>query len=274
MRVLFYGGCHAQVLHQMFDAFAVGEHEYRHLINFALIASGEPFPYDTLPRFDWVVFSPIMHQPGYNTADLPERCRNLGVRTASYPWLQWNGYFPGVAKGVSPLAGDEWFYPRLSEQARRATSLPAFEDQVYDGFRAAAAGEPDSAGWASDALAETSGRLAQHERQSAVDLPVSQFIEAAWRQVRLFLTPDHPSIALYRVVAAAVADHLGIPLDRSLAYTAWEPQAAPQTPILPAVHHHLGLRFRGGDYASTEGDRSLINLRGYLRLVYEGVRKP
>ena len=269
MKVLFYGGCHAQVLRRIFREFADGNHEYHELINFVRIAAGEPFPYEMLPGFDWVVFSPIVNQPGYNTASLPEHCRGLGVRTLSFPWLQWSGYFPGIAKGASPLGCDEWHYPHLAEQARRAASLEAFERQVYDGWRDAAEGEPDSAGWVRGALAETSDRLARRERECGIDLPVSQFIDATWRRVRLFLTPDHPSIALYRVVAAGIAERLGIALDRSLAYTAWEPQAAPQTPILPSVHHHLGLPFTGGDYAGTEGGGSL-SLQCYLRQVYQG----
>ena len=269
MRVLFYGGCHAQVLRQMFATFAEGEHDYQQLTNFTLIAAGQPFPYDMLPGFEWVVFSPIVNQPGYETAMLPERCRDLGVRSISFPWLQWNGYFPGIVKGVSPFAADEWHYPHLIEQARRATSLQAFERRVYEGFRDAAEGEPDSAGWVRAAVTETSEHLERLERDCAVDLPISGFI-AAWRyRVRLFLTPDHPSIALYRVIAADLARHLGIALDGSLAYTAREPQAAPQTPILPSVHHHLGLPFTGGDYAGEVGGP--VNLRLYLRRLYDAV---
>ena len=267
MRVLFYGGCHAQALRQIFDSFAEGGHEYQQLINFALIGSRQQFPYDTLPSFDWVVFSPIVNQAGYDTATLPERCRDVGARSLCFPWLQWNGYFPGIAKGASPFAVDEWHYPHLTGQARRAGSLRTFERQVYEGFRDAAEGEPDSAGWVRAAAVETSNHLARHERDCAVDVPVSGFINT-WRdRVRLFLTPDHPSIALYRVVAAGIAERLGIQLDRSLAYTAWEPQATPQTPILPSAHHHLGLAFTGGDHAAADG--SAINLRQYLERLYE-----
>jgi len=271
VKVLFYGGCHAQALRRIFDTFAAGGHDYRELVNFVLIASGEPFPYDMLPGFDWVVFSPILNQPGYDTAGLPERCRKVGVRTLSFPWLQWSGYFPGIAKGVSPLGHDEWFYPHLTARAGRASSLRAFERETYDGFLDAAQGEPDSAEWVRGALAETSGILARRERECAVDLPVSQFIEAWHRKTRLFLTPDHPSIALYRIVAAGVSERLGIPLDRSLAYTSWEPQPTPQTPIMPAVHHHLALPFTGGDYAGAETADAPMNLSRYLGRLHRSV---
>ena len=116
MNVLLYGGCHALVLRNYLEGACPGEVACTLIVNFELIRSGAPFPYDALGGFDAVVYSPIENKGAYNTAHLDDACRRLGIPAIRYPWLEWHGYCPGAAKGA--FAGRvQWFYPALAAAA-------------------------------------------------------------------------------------------------------------------------------------------------------------
>lgn len=265
MRVLFYGGCHATILRFIFDRFAAPGHEFQHLTNFVLIAAQTPFPYEDLRRYDWVVYSPILHQDGYSTETLQAFCNEHAIRTLSFPWLEWRGYFPGVAKGRTPAEPTGWFYPYLSDLALASDSFAAFEQQVFEPDRS------DPAVIERTRLADANlDHLTAREAQLGVDLTISPILRAHSAQRRLFLTPDHPSINLYRLLAAQVAERLGLRLGRTLETTAWEPQFGTKTPILPDVHDRLGLLFRDSDCQSERlvGGHDTTDLSGYLQRIF------
>src|SRR4051812_46543726 len=89
-RILFYGGCHAGSLAQIFRQFSLDNTVYFDSItNFEIIANKIKFPYEDIGRWSAVVFSPITSYPGYETVRLLEACKQAGVLAVSYPWLEW-----------------------------------------------------------------------------------------------------------------------------------------------------------------------------------------
>ena len=92
-KVLFYGGCHANVLRAIFDRYCLYKDvKFDLIMNYLLIAAGKEFPYEELYKYDMVIYSPISNHGTYNTSNLLKACGDFGVKTLCYPWLQWNGY--------------------------------------------------------------------------------------------------------------------------------------------------------------------------------------
>jgi len=114
MKVLFYGGCHAPILCQIFKrhATSVTADSFEFLVNFKIIDSGKPFPYSDAKKYSTVVMSPINNQGQWNTEHLLEFCRSNGIKTVVFPWLQWNGYFPEVEKSGPKSRQGDWRYKK------------------------------------------------------------------------------------------------------------------------------------------------------------------
>jgi hypothetical protein len=249
MRVLFYGGCHALALETLFRASAAGSHRFSSLQNFELINSGTPFPYERLTSCDAVVYSPVRNKDQWNTSHLQERCDALGIPTVRFPWLQWNGYFPDVTH--LDRAPHIWGYQRLIDLAGQGAGFPELLAEARQGF--------DPVGYARYAF----DRL--EENESDVDIPISGFIRRAYREQRLFLTPNHPALPLYLYVQKQVAHRLGIQLKWFVRHEELHPDAFL---ILPTAAHALGLRFAGDEYRPAEWKQG-IGLEPFLSLTLE-----
>lgn len=223
MNVLFYGGCHAYVLKNTFKAFASEDHNFDCLINFDLIRSGKPFPWNKALEYDAIVFSPIKHVD-YPTEKLIKFCDKHGIRHISYPWMQWNGYFPDVKKGDF-LNGISWMYPNMHEDDGGLSP-----DRIKENFET------------SNAL------LSKFESHHQTDISIYRFVRENFREKRLFLTPDHPTAFLYKHLVRRVADRLDIDLDLSYWLSAHEPQGGIKVPIRPGVAEVLDLDFVDADF--------------------------
>lgn len=199
-RVLFYGGCHAQILQRIFrEHGSVPGARYDCVVNFRLIESGQPFPLQQALACDAVVLSPILNRPGYLTADLVPVLRAGGVRVLSFPWLQWQGYFPLVRK--APFMGQSaWHHALLPPEVWEAPPQ-AMVNRVMEQLA-----DPDLP---QEHLARTTQVLRRNEELGECEIRVADHILAHHRQQRLFMTPDHPAKALYEVVAGAVSEALG-----------------------------------------------------------------
>ncbi|QRM35615.1 WcbI family polysaccharide biosynthesis putative acetyltransferase [Microvirga sp. VF16] len=257
MKVLFYGGCHAGVLRRAFERFAPEGHTFDHITNFTLIASRKPFPYDYAATFDAVVYSPIANKGDYNTDRLKAFCEANGIQTVCFPWLQWNGYFPGCIQGQL-LGFKGWIYPQLFDLM---AEMPF--DLAYDMLlRATFLGDT-----VHSALERTTEHLVAHETTMETDFRVSDFILQHYKRSRLFLTPNHPSTTLYKYVAWRIAEHLGISLDKGFFTSGSELQPEKRVPILPGVADQLGLEFCDSDFEDRENlPRRVFSLREYLTL--------
>mgnify|MGYP007051637825 CR=1 FL=1 len=249
MKVLFYGGCHASALKDIFQRVARGNHEFSALTNYLIIQEGKPFPYEILPTIDAIVFSPIRNKGAWNTSHLEERCSELNIPYISYPWLQWNGYFPGIRKieGIPPHV---WGLAPLMDALERGASVDDLERE--------ATLNPSLESQAKAFAADATKQLRMHEE--GVDIPISGFVETRHRDERLFYTPDHPAPPIYKHVVEQIAGRLGI--QRRLFGKVRSPHTD-RLPILPVVAKALRLRFEATEFA-LENQPKPIPLRDYL----------
>lgn len=262
LRVLFYGGCHATALRDIFLNYVSDDIEAEVMTNFQMISKNIPFPYGKVGSYDAVIFSPINREGPYNTGNLLETCREKGVKAISYPWIEWRGYWPGATKSNTGW-GNLWSSHLLPDLARQSKTLQEFEDRTYD---AASLGQI-----AEKNIEMAISALRQREMKSGVDFPVTDFIADNYRKSRLMLTPDHASNELYGYLVPKIAEGLGLRLDRSFAHLGRDIQHGILIPILPAVADHLGLSFRCGDFLHQDFiGPDPLPFRDYLKLHFYG----
>lgn len=260
MRVLFYGGCHADVLHKLFARFCL-ESDYIGdlLTNYLLIAEKDSFPYEDLHKYDYVVYNPILNKGNFNTIYLKDYCDAHGIRSVCYPWLQWTGYAPKSHK----VEGLDWIFPDLLRERSR---FARFED-----FRSWVLG-----GWLTEAdiknnFEYTTNYLTDHEVKGGCDIKMSDFILDNYQKRKLFVTPDHPATFTYVHMAHLVAEKLGVELDESLRGLVSELQYEHFLPVIPAVTDVLGLNFCDSEYSfhNVLGPR-VYGLSEWLKIFYFG----
>lgn len=240
MRVLIYGGCHAGVLKRVLSRHAAGEHVFDTLINFQLIRTKTPFPYERLGQYDAVVFSPVLNQGDWNTEYLEAACKTAGIKTVKFPWLQWGGYWPKARKRYWGRNA-EWGLPSLTDLGYRIDGFEPFYEALFD----PAHFEADLSGW----LDFTTTRLMEHERAGGVDIRISDWIIQNYAAKQLFLTPDHPSTELYKFVMHQLGELLGLRLDPGFYASSLQLQEGVRLPILPAMQKALGLSFASAEWA-------------------------
>lgn len=232
MKVLFYGGCHAEVLCDIFNKYCTTDFTGALITNYRLIERGEAFPYESLPDYDAVLFSPILNKGDYNTAHLREACAARQLKTICYPWLQWNGYYPGLRK----YAEQGWAYELLAERAKAFSDFEAYKAWVMqDPFT-----EAEILAMSEQSLL----RLREVETSEGISLRLSDLVEAHATSQRLFLTPDHPTLFVYKRLARDIARQLGVALADEFYDSVRELHPDQFVPILPAVERALGLGFK------------------------------
>jgi hypothetical protein len=234
MRILFYGGCHAAALRRIFERYAPDVEYVDHLTNFRIIRENAPVPYEDFRQFDWIIFSPILNKNEYNTIHVENFCRKNNIKYLKYPWLQWEGCFPAMKKTASAW----WWCTGLDQLAAESPSFEAFREAVLFG----------------NALAEEAVRNLEktttflRRREADADVTISQFIADRYKDERLFLTPDHAAIPLYRYLVRQIADAIRCKMDESFYFSTEEVQPETEHPILPSVARALELRFVGGNF--------------------------
>lgn len=240
MKVLFYGGCHANIFKRAFDRYAEGEYEFESLINHTLISSGTPFPYERLNQYGLIVFSPIRNKSAWNTAHLEEACSCLRVKCIKYPFLQWSGYWPMQQRrmwGNKHIESASHLLERLSEKYK---SFDEFYEKLFDReiFR-----EIEES-W----LKSSIQKIREYEAVTKVDISIADYIYNNFSNIQLFLTPTHPSTHFYSYIVSQIAQMGGIKLDPALFYTSHEFQAGVRTPIIPGIADLLGLKFKSSQW--------------------------
>ena len=244
----------------LIQSLAADEWSLTLLINFQLIASGQPFPYETLAHYDFVIFSPIENKGCYNTSELRRHCLSVGCRTISFPWLEWHGYCPGAQKGFFK-GRFQWHYPQLMTLAAEFSSLEHFHDHVL-------AKVPNDQTIMFTVELST-GMIRSAEMRNETDVRVADFITDRFRSSRLFMISDHPSLLLYRHVLDQILDAMDIPSVVDATIFIDEPQWHVRTPILPRVANYLGLDFQDTEWFDHDLLPGLkVGLRTYLALYY------
>ncbi len=260
MKILFYGGCHASAFRRIAEQFSSGTHQFDHLTNYSMIQRGEPFPFEFAAGFDLIIFSPIMNKGDWNTDRLETFCAKIGIPFIKFPWIQWEGYFPGMKKlNLGWHAG--WWNVALKEEATKYENFDLFYQAVLEG--------DVLANEAKDNLNKTTNTLRLREQESEVLISISDFITDNYQAERLMLTPDHASTSIYKHIFRQIEDIVGKVVDPGFYHTAMQIQHGLESPILPSVARALDLRFAGSDYRNIDfsGD-ALIILKDYLRLQY------
>ena len=259
IKILLYGGCHALVLRDLFETlFDSADVELQLLINFHLIASAQPFPYERLNWCDVFIYSPIENKGEYNTDLLLERCHASDATPLCFPWMEWHGYCPGAVKGVFK-GRFQWYYPALIALAERFERFGPFMDHVVANFPA------------NDVIDQTfavsGGKLASSEARHEMPVRISGFIETFYRSSRLFMISDHPSLILYLHVLDQISERVGLRRRHELQRD--EPQWRWRTPILPKVAERLRLSFTDTGWVDDEliPNRTL-SLETYLGLYF------
>ncbi|MFZ2987817.1 WcbI family polysaccharide biosynthesis putative acetyltransferase [Ideonella sp.] len=239
MKLLIYGGCHAEILKRIILRYGEGIKNVSIVTNFKIIAKKSPFPLNRLDGVDLVIFNPIHRDDEYNTRNLERELESRSIRYIKYPWLQWSGYWPNARRRYWGT-DSEWGMPLLDALANSSKDFEEFSRKAHD---------PEAFQLiAESALQATSNRLIQGEVADEVHVKISDFILNNYRKKRLFLTPDHPSIHLYRHVVLKLAKLGGFSIDPSFLSSAIEPQPRAMTPILPGVARALGLKFDASDW--------------------------
>lgn len=260
MKIFFYGGCHAIILNERFKQFVNEPIESDLLVNFLLIASGEPFPYSRLKDFDCVVYSPIENKGDYNTDKLTDYCASNAIKCISYPWLEWHGYCPGAVKGDF-LNQTEWHYPELLKKRVEFTSFADFSEFAVKEF-------PDDH-TIDSSMERSSAILSALEERNNTDVRISGFIRDNFQTSRLFNISDHPSNALYVHVMKEIARTLDLDFDDERAAGATDWQWQERTPIFPRVRERLGLEFGDPIWRSeTKFPNVTVPLETYLQLYF------
>ena len=261
MHILFYGGCHAVALKKIFQRFAIpsAHHFFTALVNFQLIDAKEPFPYARMDSYDAIVFSPIYNQPGYNTAELMEFCSKRSKKSVPFPWIQWNGYFPSAAK-KSGARDSGWGYNFVHQLAAQSKN---YQDYV----RAVENGLPISE--VKSYFDKSTNRLIEDEYRGQMEIKLSEFILQNFKERRLFFTPDHPTMYVYKFLAPLIAEKIGLELDSSFASSGFEPQYGIKLPIFPIVAQQLGLNFVDSDYQHSEKlPGNWLHMHDYLKSIW------
>lgn len=262
-KVLLYGGCHAVVLRDLLHAIFADRIAATVLVNFELIRSAQPFPYDRLKDFDAVFFSPIENKGEYNTVHLVEACRAIHVDAFCFPWLEWHGYCPGASKAIFKNRF-QWRYGGLAEAAASFDDFETFVEWAIAAY-------PDDA--TIDAVfARSTAMQRDAERRHDMQVRISDFVLEHHRYSRLFLISDHPSLALYSHVLHQMLHLLdidGAAACTRLARDGVEPQWQWRTPIFPRVAERLDLRFSDTRWIDEDivPGRS-VDLRSYLTLYF------
>lgn len=260
MNLLIYGGCHAAILKALIDDLGPPDrHTVDALINFQLIASGQPFPYEDLARYDAVLFSPIENKGSYNTIHLVQACADAGVAAIGFPWLEWRGYTPTAVKGEF-WGQRQWFFPDLFELRPDFAIFKAFAAFVRAEY-------PSNRTILSNSRYSTK-MLVELENRNECPIRISSLIEERFRDRRLFITPDHPSIVVYRSVIEQAERILGTRLVTRWPEAMPEPQTEERTPMLPRVEACHDLRFTDPYWRATNQPARNVDLDAYLALYF------
>lgn len=265
MRLLIYGGCHALIIKRLIDELGPpGRHRVDLLINFQVVASGEPFPYARIRDYDAVIYSPIRNKGDHNTVFLDAACLDAGVPAIRFPWLEWHGHAPGADKDRF-WGHHGWFFPGLIDLSRAFWDLGSFSRHVRAEF-------PSEDG-IRQVFAYSTRKLIDQEQRCGCEVRISDFILSGFRERRMFLIPDHPTVVLYRHVVEAIERLVGTRLVASWPADLPEFQPEERTPILPRVAAATGLSFSDTSWRSETQPLGAMDLDAFLALHFQAGRR-
>lgn len=196
MKLIIYGGCHANHLAGFIKRLAKDEVEIETIINFRLIQSGEPFPLERLGSAYGFICSPVNNKPGYNTKEIVEHCRQNSIRTYTYPWLRFDGYFPLIKRVMNG-----WRYMLTAEKGELFDdeNLTSQRQKINEYLRRKLTSE-----YIQSHIDESLDELKRREKAAKSDFKLSSYIQKSSSGKPLFFTPEHASNAVYEQIALSI----------------------------------------------------------------------
>ncbi|MCJ2136715.1 WcbI family polysaccharide biosynthesis putative acetyltransferase [Methylobacterium sp. J-026] len=265
MKLLLYGGCHAVIIKRLIDELGPAHrHQVECLVNFQLINSGKSFPYESLPAYDAVIYSPISNKGEYNTSFLDEACLAANVQAIRFPWLEWHGYAPSAQKKLF-WGHHGWYFPELVSSSCNFTN---FDDFVYFALNEFPSYETIKLSYE-----YSTNRIIDQEIGSKCEIRVSDFILKNYQDRRLFLIPDHPTTYLYQYILNEIEALVGTPLVAAWPSNLPELQPEERTPILPRIASEMGLTFNDTSWCSETQPLSAMDVNAFLALHFEAGRE-
>jgi tetratricopeptide (TPR) repeat protein len=108
----------------------------------------------------------------------------------------------------------------------------------------------------------------QRIRDNQTGISTASFIEARFRDERIFLTPDHPELSLFKLLAGQVYEQIGVSreqIQQALAKLRVSPFPLSALPIHPSVIAHFGLRIADVSTRYQYHDEGKYTFEQYVR---------
>ena len=238
MKLIIYGGCHANHLANFIKRLAKHEITIETIINFQLIQSNQSFPYDKIKDIDGFICSPVINKPGYNTKQIIEHCRRKGIATYIYPWLRFDGYFPLIKRVTNG-----WRYALATKQFDHLfdqEDLTSQRQKISEYLQKKLTSE-----YIQGHVEKSINELKKREKAANSDFTLSNYIQSTSSRKPLFFTPEHASNAVYKQIALSIMNKFKIE-EKSINESndmaqIDEVQSFYRVPIFRQVAEHLGI---------------------------------
>ena len=237
MKLIIYGGCHANHLAGFIKRLAKDEVEIETLINFQLIQSGEAFPLERLGGTNGFICSPVNNKPGFNTKEIIEYCEKKGIMTYTYPWLRFDGYFPLIKRVMNG-----WRYIFTAEKGDIFDDkcLASQRQKINKYLQIKLTSE-----YIQTHIDESLNELRRREKAAKSDFKLSSYVQQCSSDKPLFFTPEHASNAVYEQIALSILHKFGLDTKQitsdNILSEVDEVQSLYRVPIFEQVAKHFGV---------------------------------
>lgn len=244
---LIYANCQNALIANYLRSSEFFNQEYiiKRLAVHSLIASEKSISDKILQQTKLFIYQPVKDIHGKRSSNyllekLPPDCQKV-----SFPSLYFKGYFPQYCKNpTNHIIEPRYRYGIIPHGDSNIISMleqGANETKIIEKLR-----DPDF--YTSDAiksnLNETLEVLSQ--RESQLDVKVSEFIKANYQQYQLFYTQNHPTNILGMHVVNQILQLINLPIlgdPLSVKSSLRGVLSNYQIPIYPSVTKHLNLKF-------------------------------
>lgn len=240
-KILIYAGCHGKIIS---DFLSLDKNiNISFIQNWEYIRDGIPFPLSELKKCDVFIYSPIYNKDNYNTDKILNEISDFHIKSISFPWLQWNGYFPFYKQHGGLISNNsyQWWYCSFLKELALKTS--SFQDFCYKSLSDDLIDHETIKNLANDSLNRLS---TEGESDSLCCFNLSNLIRSSYTEEQLFLIPDHPSNLIYQKIFYILAHILNIKLSEDHYKFINQSNlfhSDSRVPILPCVSKALNLKF-------------------------------
>lgn len=273
MNVLIYANCQAKPIARVLSGL-VGDMEINTLpANYKLISGAAVLSEDDIENIrksDVIIAQHLdAGSAGYRVEDILKSLEIVGKTIVKIPYVFFSAYWPDF-KQVNP---------------NRTSGFP-FGLLWLDDFYQRGFTETDTLGELSSAPDEStrssineavrSSISILREKEGNCDVCISDYLEANYRNTKLFHAACHPSIEVYLELSVRICAHLNIEIENELDSNCLKVRRIntykdQELPIYPAVYDTLGLEFSYPITVSWGNEK--LGLSVYIKRYFENIRK-